>query len=170
MHRMYKNQKPIFSIFVRQPWLPNPPPTATICPIFQQPSSTPMAAPALPPMASSISFITNDHRFKQLSILFHVLANPPLPFQVLDLARPAAPITSSPSAAQLATTHLQRRQQSRPITRSPPLLHHPLVASIITIQRPASRPCRIHQQASHSPLHHRPRVDGHSSSQLPIFH
>ncbi|KAL6004373.1 hypothetical protein ACLOJK_004925, partial [Asimina triloba] len=84
----------------------------TVRPI-QQPSSTPMAAPALPPMASSIRFITNDHRFKQLSILFHVLANPPLPFQVLDLARPAAPIMSSPSTARPATTHLRRRAQRR---------------------------------------------------------
>ncbi|KAL6006519.1 hypothetical protein ACLOJK_037475 [Asimina triloba] len=54
MHRMYKNQKPI-SIFVRQPWLPNPPPTATICSILlnvEQPSSTLQQRPN-PPIQSS---------------------------------------------------------------------------------------------------------------------
>ncbi|KAL6003723.1 hypothetical protein ACLOJK_004269 [Asimina triloba] len=84
---------------------------------------TASAVHPFPSIASSISFITNDHRFKQLSIFFHELANPLLPHLQ------STSITSTPKP------HLARASSC---TIGPP----PSSPMSSSIQPPFARFCR----------------------------
>ncbi|KAL6002951.1 hypothetical protein ACLOJK_023173 [Asimina triloba] len=79
-------------------------------------------------MASSISSITNNHRFKQLSILFHELANPPLPFP-------------NPRSSQASSSLICNQRAPRAASDQRPVQH----ASSATVR------CRTHHRPSNSP-------------------
>ncbi|KAL5978796.1 hypothetical protein ACLOJK_018691 [Asimina triloba] len=108
MHRMYKNQKPI-SIFVRQPWLPNPPPTATICSILlnvEQPSSTLQQRPNPPPPSNPA---TPGQRPPARSSVRRPPSRPRSPSATPTITDPAASIFTIHPAASL---HIHHRFQS----------------------------------------------------------
>ncbi|KAL5978917.1 hypothetical protein ACLOJK_018812, partial [Asimina triloba] len=79
-------------------------------------------------MASSISSITNNHRFKQLSILFHELANPPLPFP-------------NPRSSQASSSLICNQRAPHAASDQHPVQH----ASSVTVR------CRTHHRPSNSP-------------------
>ncbi|KAL5979070.1 hypothetical protein ACLOJK_018967, partial [Asimina triloba] len=128
MHRMYKNQKPI-SIFVRQPWLPNPPPTATICSILlnvEQPSSTLQQRPN-PPSNPATNGSSNRKPITPSSVfsgqqLARSSQRPTHhdPLAPASINAQARPISSDAKGRQRPVTSNTRPCHNRPCQRHPP--------------------------------------------------